>query len=207
MTKDNNSSNYTEKNRLDASDFYGLAYDVGCTGSSCIPNAASDVGDIIPSLKEIASYNQAAAAGITSSGADMYKGPLEKIPAVNELEKIDESQQALSPETLQTPAMVFNYGATTDSGIKEATTQQSQITDYSHPYPITEESIQYLNGFLRTQIGRRVTIDFLVGSNSIVSKSGYLLGVAANYIVINELDTNDITTCDFYNIKFIRFYY
>ena len=49
--------------------------------------------------------------------------------------------------------------------------------------------------------------DFLVGSNTIVTKSGYLLGVAANYILINELDTNDLTTCDFYNIKFIRFYF
>ena len=82
-----------------------------------------------------------------------------------------------------------------------------QITDFTNPYPVTAESIQYLNGFIRTQIGRRVTIDFLVGSNNIVEKSGYLLGVAANYILLNELDTNDITTCDFYNIKFIRFYY
>ena len=81
------------------------------------------------------------------------------------------------------------------------------ITDIQNPFPVTPESLQYLNGFIRTQIGRRVTIDFLVGSNNMVSKSGYLLGVATNYILINELDTTDITTCDFYNIKFIRFYY
>lgn len=81
------------------------------------------------------------------------------------------------------------------------------ITDFSNPYPVTRESIQYLNGFIRTQIGRRVSIDFLIGSNTIETKSGYLLAVAANYILINELDTNDVTACDFYNIKFIRFYY
>lgn len=83
----------------------------------------------------------------------------------------------------------------------------SLLTDISNPYEITAESVQYLNGFIRTQVGRRVSIDFLVGSNTIVTKSGYLLGVAANYILINELDTNDLTTCDFYNIKFIRFYF
>ena len=83
----------------------------------------------------------------------------------------------------------------------------SVITDYYNPYPVTRESLQYLNGFIRTQIGRRVTIDFLIGSNNMVSKSGYLLAVAANYILINELDTTDVTACDFYNIKFIRFYY
>lgn len=82
-----------------------------------------------------------------------------------------------------------------------------QITDFSNPYPVTPESIQYLNGFIRTQIGRRITVTFLVGSNLIEEKSGFLLGVGANYILINELDTNDLTACDFYNIKFIRFYY
>ena len=81
------------------------------------------------------------------------------------------------------------------------------ITDFSNPFPVTPESIQYLNGFIRTQIGRRITVTFLVGSNMLEEKSGFLLGVGANYILINELDTNDLTACDFYNIKFIRFYY
>ena len=104
-----------------------------------------------------------------------------------------------------TPATVLDYGATIDSNQLNA--MGTGVTDFQNPYPITPESLQYLNGFMRTQIGRRVSIDFLVGSNTIVTKLGYLLGVASNYILINELDTNDITTCDFYNIKFIRFFY
>ncbi|MCH5304149.1 MAG: hypothetical protein J1E41_04735, partial [Ruminococcus sp.] len=75
------------------------------------------------------------------------------------------------------------------------------------PYAVTRESLQYLNGFIRTQIGRRVTIDFLIGSNNLQSKSGYLLAVAQDYLLINELDTNDVTACDLYTMKFIRFYY
>lgn len=73
--------------------------------------------------------------------------------------------------------------------------------------PLTAESIQYLNGFIRTQIGRRVKVEFLVGTNSFIDKEGTLLGVGINYIIINETDTDDITLCDFYNIKFITFYY
>lgn len=73
--------------------------------------------------------------------------------------------------------------------------------------PITAESMQYLNGFLRTQIGRRVRVDFLIGTNSFVDKEGILLGVGVNYILINETETDDITACDFYNIRFIKFYY
>ena len=123
--------------------------------------------------------------------------------AVREIQNID-ATQPYNPETLATPAMInqADARAAANSG-----NPASLLTDINNPYEITAESVQYLNGFIRTQIGRRVSIDFLVGSNTIVTKSGYLLGVAANYILINELDTNDLTTCDFYNIKFIRFYF
>lgn len=81
------------------------------------------------------------------------------------------------------------------------------ITSFNQPYPITGESIQYLNGFMRTQIGRRVEIQMLVGSDTLVTKEGFLLGIGANYILINETGTNDLTSCDFYNIKFVRYFY
>ena len=81
------------------------------------------------------------------------------------------------------------------------------MSDYQYPFPVTTENLRYHNGFMRTQIGRRITVDFLMGANTIVQKTGYLLGVAQDYILINEIDTNDITTCDYYNIKFIRYYY
>ena len=69
------------------------------------------------------------------------------------------------------------------------------------------DSVEYLNGLIRTQIGRRASIDFLLGTSGMVTKDGYILGVGSNYILINEVDTDDITACDFYNIKFIRFFY
>lgn len=47
----------------------------------------------------------------------------------------------------------------------------------------------------------------LIGTNTLVDKSGVLLGVGANFILINEAETDDVVACDFYNIKFIKFYY
>ena len=126
--------------------------------------------------------------------------------AVREIQNID-STQPYNPETLPTPAMINEQNMQNMQNNQTAMSTASLLTDIKNPYEVTAESVQYLNGFIRTQIGRRVSIDFLVGSNTIVTKSGYLLGVAANYILINELDTNDLTTCDFYNIKFIRFYF
>lgn len=72
---------------------------------------------------------------------------------------------------------------------------------------ITGDNLQYLNGFLRTQIGRPVLVTFLVGTNTLTDRSGTLLGVGINYILINETQTDDVLACDFYNIKFVRFYY
>ncbi|TGJ76794.1 hypothetical protein [Caproiciproducens galactitolivorans] len=72
---------------------------------------------------------------------------------------------------------------------------------------INADSLQYLNGFLRTQIGRPVLVEFLIGTNTLVDRSGTLLGVGVNYILLQEAETDDLLACDFYNIKFIKFYY
>ena len=34
-----------------------------------------------------------------------------------------------------------------------------------------------------------------------------LLGVGVNYILLNEIEGDDVIACDFYNIKFIHFYF
>ena len=65
---------------------------------------------------------------------------------------------------------------------------------------------QYLNQFLMTQVGRLVTVEFLIGTNTFIDKSGKLLAVGTNYILLLETNSDDVVACDFYNIKFIKFY-
>ncbi len=67
------------------------------------------------------------------------------------------------------------------------------------------QSMGNMNSFLRTQIGKSVSVQFLVGTNTLVEKSGTLLGVGSNYIVLKENGSGDILVCDFDNIKFVRF--
>lgn len=59
-----------------------------------------------------------------------------------------------------------------------------------------------LNNYLRTQIGKDVDVDFLVGSTNIYRKSGKIVGVGQNYILLLD-DLGNIVACDFYNIKFV----
>ncbi len=210
MANSNNHQNFTPasmpnnnfNNQLDIATYYGIDTQDGCNGQGCVPNVVNRDEFLLPSIQEIADF----------SLSNIYNQPIgTNSPITTETAgqvsaRTDSSASTLPEGIPETPATVLNYGATIDSGI-QGSMGMNQITDIQNPYPVTPESLQYLNGFIRTQIGRRVSIDFLVGSNTIVTKSGYLLGVASNYILINELDTNDITTCDFYNIKFIRFYY
>ena len=72
---------------------------------------------------------------------------------------------------------------------------------------ISYENLQYLNGFLRTQIGKYMRVEQQVGSNSIEERYGYLIGVGINYILLQELGTGNVSTLDYYNIKFVYIYY
>ena len=193
----NEAFNTTLNQGLNPGDYYGFPSG-GCTQQGCVPNVVNQEKYMIPSVEQIAAYHNQQ-IGIT--GASSPTTPSGTTEQQGMQENISSNQNAVP----STPATTFDYGATIQQPLESSL--MDGITDIQHPYPVTAESLQYLNGFLRTQIGRRVSIDFLVGSNSIVTKSGFLLGVASNYILINELDTNDLTTCDFYNIKFIRFYY
>ena len=215
----NNSENNRNPSQVNPYNLYNLGItSQNCGSNSCIPNTVEDYGYTIPSIQEIAANNYAMITrgqgrqimpedignqNFNFAARSVLPVP-ENNPAVQEIQTIDTSTP-YNPDSLQTPATVGMRSATLSP--QAESNLGVQVTDFDNPYPVTAESIQYLNGFIRTQIGRRVSIDFLVGSNTLVTKSGYLLGVAANYILINELDTNDLTTCDFYNIKFIRFYY
>ena len=193
----NEAFNTTLNQGLNPGDYYGFPSG-SCTQQGCVPNVVNQERYMIPSVEQIAAYHNQQIGRTGTSSPTTPSGTTEQ---QGMQENISSNQNAVP----STPATTFDYGATIQQPLESSL--MDGITDIQHPYPVTAESLQYLNGFLRTQIGRRVSIDFLVGSNSIVTKSGFLLGVASNYILINELDTNDLTTCDFYNIKFIRFYY
>ena len=193
----NEAFNTTLNQGLNPGDYYGFP-SVGCTQQGCVPNVVNQEKYMIPSVEQIAAYHNQQIGRTGTSSPTSTNNTTEQ---QGMQENVGSNQNAMP----STPATTFDYGATIQQPLES--NLMDGITDIQHSYPVTAESLQYLNGFLRTQIGRRVSIDFLVGSNTIVTKSGFLLGVASNYILINELDTNDLTTCDFYNIKFIRFYY
>ncbi|MVB10773.1 hypothetical protein CAFE_14710 [Caprobacter fermentans] len=118
-------------------------------------------------------------------------------------------QTAVIPSAMQQPAIQGAVMGTAGVGQAStpATAQLMPITDMTQSAPMTAESIEFLNGFLRTQIGRRVRVEFLIGTNTFTDKAGLLVGVGANYILLREAESDDILTCDFFNIKFVTIFY
>ena len=65
---------------------------------------------------------------------------------------------------------------------------------------------EYTQGYLRTKIGSRIKIEFLIGTNMWIDREGTLTDVGISYIIIKEIETDDLLLCDIYSIKFVRFY-
>lgn len=64
-------------------------------------------------------------------------------------------------------------------------------------------STEYTQGYLRTQIGKRMRVTFLLGTNTIQDREGVLETVGISYITLRETQTNNLTLADIYSIKFV----
>ncbi|MBR5230253.1 MAG: hypothetical protein IKW01_05275 [Firmicutes bacterium] len=69
------------------------------------------------------------------------------------------------------------------------------------------DSVQYMNGFLRTQIGRGVLVQQLIGSGNTVDRYGFLVGMGNNYLLLQDFSDGNIMVIDFYTVKYVYIYY
>lgn len=67
----------------------------------------------------------------------------------------------------------------------------------------TLTNIAYTQAFLRTQIGKRVRITFLIGTTNLTDRVGILEQVGVSYIVLRVPESNVKIMCDLYAIKFV----
>ena len=61
----------------------------------------------------------------------------------------------------------------------------------------------YTPAFLRQQIGKLMRIEFLVGTNNMTDRIGFLEDVGASYILLRSFEGDSIIYADIYAIKFI----
>lgn len=70
----------------------------------------------------------------------------------------------------------------------------------------TSLGTEYTQGYLKTQIGKRVKIVFLIGSNMTQDRDGVIEQVGISYIILREPLTKNLILCDIYSIKFVTIY-
>lgn len=68
-----------------------------------------------------------------------------------------------------------------------------------------QQDVNYTQGFLRTQIGKRVLVSFLIGTNTYQDRTGVLETVGISYIILREPEGTRLL-CDIYSIKFVRIF-
>ncbi|MFC0905957.1 hypothetical protein ACFHWD_14870 [Clostridium sp. MT-14] len=66
-----------------------------------------------------------------------------------------------------------------------------------------QQDINYVQGYLRTQIGKRVRVTFLLGTGTMQDRTGILENVGISYIILREEGTNARELADIYSIKFV----
>lgn len=59
--------------------------------------------------------------------------------------------------------------------------------------------------YLERAIGRFMFVDFLIGTQCMIRKQGYLFNVGSNWILLYDDILGDFIMCDLYSIKFITF--
>ena len=108
----------------------------------------------------------------------------------------------------------------TTSQIQVQPSQQATPSQQAVPSPQTTPSIdlagtqigipvfdpEFTQGYLRQNIGAKVKVEFLIGTNMLIDREGTLVDVGISYIIIVETETDDLLLCDIYSIKFVRFY-
>ena len=102
----------------------------------------------------------------------------------------------------------FTYKSGNESVEKEeekvAVAQQEPIVgDQAQQDVIMPESLEstlFIPGYLNTQIGKYMRVEFLVG-NGLTDRNGKLVKVGASYIIL-QAQNGDLIVCDLFSIKF-----
>jgi hypothetical protein len=88
-------------------------------------------------------------------------------------------------------------------------TNQTQNTPSNfQPAPVPPPTIgtEYTQGYLRTQIGKRMRVTFLLGTNIIQDRTGVLNQVGISYIILIDDESQNLELCDIYSIKFVNIF-
>lgn len=97
-----------------------------------------------------------------------------------------------------------SYGGTTSQGLHMGPDEPTnQVLDPQSNADVTRGSMLQ---DLADNLGYYVEIDFLIGTQNIVTRGGILYAVGNNYVTLYQDLEDRYVVCDLYSIKFVTFY-
>ncbi len=118
------------------------------------------------------------------------------------------SESITEPLTYSQMTPYMNHVSTSPSQTgPNITIPQTPMTTENYEETIDTNDVQAYVGFLRTQIGRYMRIEQLIGSNLIEDRFGFLVGVGSNFIILQEITSGNIMVIDLFSIRFTYIYY
>lgn len=89
-----------------------------------------------------------------------------------------------------------------DENLTRQAPNQSSNFEMAPGSPV-EQNINYTQGYLQTQIGKRVRITYLLGTGTLQDRTGILKKVGISYVILRNEETNTDELSDIYSIKFV----
>jgi len=83
------------------------------------------------------------------------------------------------------------------------TKRESRLNQINENSPEILTNPIYTPAFLRQQIGKLMRIEFLIGTNNMTDRIGFLEDVGASYILLRSFEGDSQIYADIYAIKFI----
>ena len=81
--------------------------------------------------------------------------------------------------------------------------KESRLNQINENSPEILTNSIYTPAFLRQHIGKLMRIEFLVGTNNLTDRIGFLEDVGASYILLRSFEGDSLIYADIYAIKFI----
>lgn len=90
-----------------------------------------------------------------------------------------------------------------ENNLKQTKEEKTENRQSNNTTPEVLTNPIYTPGFLRSQIGKLMRVEFLIGTNNMVDRIGFLEDVGASYILLRSFEGDSLIYADIYAIKFI----
>ena len=192
MANMNSNSNFSD-DEMDISGIYGMENFMGGTSQNLEDLAGYNLNDSAWN----GSMNNANIGNNTANVQPSNSGnrPQNTINRPNNANRPQDSMNnslSLQPQR-QEQTMPMNREPQTEMGMQNNSNNWRNM-----------QSVGNIEDFLRMQIGKNVRMQFLIGTNTLIEKSGRLMAIGDNFVVLREAGSGEVLVCDFDDVKFIR---